>query len=68
MLVLSRKVGERMLIGGTIVLTVLEANGRRIRLGIEAPPDVPIWREELAPSPGADPTVSPHQKIVPKPR
>lgn len=48
MLVLSRKVGERMVIGETIVLTVLEANGRRIRLGIEAPPDVSIWREELS--------------------
>ncbi len=48
MLVLSRKVGERIVIGETVVLTVLEANGRRIRLGIEAPPDVSIWREELS--------------------
>jgi len=48
MLVLSRKVGERLLIGETIVLTILEARGQRIRLGIEAPPEVPIWREEVS--------------------
>jgi carbon storage regulator len=47
MLVLSRKVGERVLIGEEIVLQVLEASGQRIRLGIEAPIGVGIWREEL---------------------
>jgi len=48
MLVLSRKVGERMVIGETIVLTVLEVSGRRIRLGIEAPPGVAIWGGRIA--------------------
>jgi carbon storage regulator len=54
MLVLSRKVGERMLIGDEIVLTVLDMSGRRIRLGIEAPADVAIQREEIASSWTAD--------------
>jgi carbon storage regulator len=48
MLVLSRKVGERVVIGDRIVVTVLEVKGRQVRLGFEAPPDVQIWRGELA--------------------
>jgi carbon storage regulator len=47
MLVLTRKVGERVLIDGGIVVQVLEVHGQRIRLGFEAPPDVVIRREEL---------------------
>lgn len=47
MLVLSRKVGERIRIGSNIVLTVLETQGHRIRLGIEAPADVSVMRAEL---------------------
>jgi carbon storage regulator len=47
MLVLSRKVGERVTIGDGVVVTVLEVKGRQVRLGFEAPPDVPIWRGEL---------------------
>ena len=48
MLVLSRKTGERLLIGDGIVLQGLEVCGRRIRLGIEAPGEVAIRREELS--------------------
>jgi carbon storage regulator len=48
MLVLTRKVGERVLIADDIVIQVLEVKGRRIRLGIEAPPEVTVWREELS--------------------
>ncbi len=47
MLVLSRKVGEKILIGDGIVVTVLESKGRQIRLGIEAPANVSVWRGEL---------------------
>ena len=48
MLVLSRKVGERVVIGDNIVVTVLEVKGRQVRLGFEAPPDIQIWRGEIA--------------------
>jgi carbon storage regulator len=48
MLVLSRKKGERIQIAETITLTVVEVRGDRVRLGIEAPPEVQVWREELA--------------------
>ena len=47
MLVLSRKPGEKLVIGQDITITVLEANGNRVRLGIEAPADVSIVRAEL---------------------
>jgi carbon storage regulator len=49
MLVLTRKVGERIVIDNNIVLEVLSVKGNRIRLGIEAPPSVNIVREELQP-------------------
>ena len=47
MLVLSRKVGEQVHIGSSIVVTVLEINGNKIRLGIAAPEEVQIFRAEL---------------------
>lgn len=48
MLVLSRKVGERILIGENIAITVVRVSGGGVRLGIEAPNDLPVVREELA--------------------
>jgi carbon storage regulator len=49
MLVLSRKVGERIVIAGDIVVQVMAVNGGRVRLGIDAPASVGIWREECVP-------------------
>jgi len=47
MLVLSRKDAERIFIGDTIVVTVVKIQGGVVRLGIEAPPEILIAREEL---------------------
>jgi carbon storage regulator len=47
MLVLSRKPGERILIGDDIALTVVRIGPNTVRLGIEAPRDMNIVREEL---------------------
>ena len=47
MLVLSRKVGERIWIGENISVTVVRITGGGIRLGIEAPSELPVIREEL---------------------
>jgi carbon storage regulator len=47
MLVLSRKIGERIYIGNDIVLTVLDVRGRQVRLGLDAPETILIRREEL---------------------
>lgn len=47
MLVLSRKVGERVLVGDKVVITVVRIGPNAVRLGIEAPKDMNIVREEL---------------------
>ena len=47
MLVLSRKVGERILIGDRVTVTVVRITGGGVRLGIEAPPEMAVIREEL---------------------
>lgn len=49
MLVLSRKETERIRLGKSIVVTVVRVSGDKVRLGIEAPPDVLVLREELEP-------------------
>ncbi len=57
MLVLSRKPGEKLVIARDITVTVLEMKGNRVRIGIEAPAQVPIRRQELC-----DPRVEPFIK------
>jgi carbon storage regulator len=53
MLVLSRKENERIKLGDSIVVTVVRLSGDKVRLGIEAPSNVVVLREELdAPSHG----------------
>jgi carbon storage regulator len=47
MLVLTRKNGEKIVIDGDIEITVLEIRGSQVRLGIVAPKDVSVLREEL---------------------
>ena len=47
MLVLTRKPGERVLIGDDIVVTILDARGDGIRIGIDAPRGVRIQRDEV---------------------
>ena len=48
MLVVSRKVGERILIGDKIAITVVKVSGGGVRIGVEAPSELPVMREELA--------------------
>lgn len=47
MLILSRRVGESVMIGDDVVITVLEVRGDSIRIGITAPRDVQVHREEV---------------------
>ncbi len=47
MLVLSRKKNESVVINNNIVITVIEIRGDKVRLGIVAPKDVPVHREEV---------------------
>lgn len=59
MLVLSRKVGERIYIGDDITVTILDIDRGKIRLGFDAPRAVPIFRTELVKS-------DPSEKAEPK--
>ena len=47
MLILTRRVDERIFIGDNITLCVLDIEGNRVRLGLEAPKDIAILREEI---------------------
>lgn len=47
MLVLSRRKGESVIIGGEVTVTVVEVRGDQIRLGIDAPRSVKVYREEV---------------------
>ncbi|MGB1536734.1 MAG: carbon storage regulator CsrA [Pseudomonadales bacterium] len=47
MLILTRKVGETLVIGGDIEVTVLGQKGNQVRLGVEAPRDVSVHRQEI---------------------
>ena len=49
MLVLSRRQSERIRLGDSIVVTIVRVSGDKVRLGIEAPPDVLVLRDELRP-------------------
>jgi carbon storage regulator len=47
MLVLSRRAGERLVINGRIVVTVVKVRGKQVSLGIEAPKEMPVRRQEV---------------------
>jgi carbon storage regulator len=47
MLVLSRKIGESIIIDSCITVTIVAVNGNKVRLGISAPPDITVDREEI---------------------
>jgi len=58
MLVLSRRESERIKLGDSIVVTVIHVSGDKVRLGIDAPPDVLVLREELEPHETSDQKVA----------
>jgi carbon storage regulator len=64
MLVLSRKLGEKIFIGENICITVVDIDRGKIRLGIEAPRDVPIYRQELLPLKGQAQDAASHPPIA----
>ena len=47
MLILTRRVGETLMIGDDVTVTVLGVKGNQVRLGVNAPKEVPVHREEI---------------------
>lgn len=72
MLVLSRKPMERIHIGDSVVVTVIEVRGNKVRIGIDAPEDIHVMRSELldrvssASGNGARATVAPTESYDPR--
>lgn len=47
MLILTRRVGERVMIGDDVSVTVLAVNGNQVRIGVHAPAEISVHREEI---------------------
>jgi len=46
-LIITRRPGEKVVLGDDVVITVMEVSGQTVRLGIDAPKELPIYREEI---------------------
>ena len=47
MLIITRRPGEKVMIGDDVVVEVLEVSGQSVRIGIAAPKSIPVYREEI---------------------
>lgn len=47
MLIITRRPGEKIVLGDDITVTVMEVSGQTVRLGIDAPKELPVYREEI---------------------
>lgn len=48
MLILTRRIGESVMIGQDIAVAVLDVKGNQVRIGVRAPKEIPVHREEVA--------------------
>jgi carbon storage regulator len=64
MLVLSRKINEKIMVGNDITITIVKIDRNQVRIGIEAPGSVPVYREEILPATWATDKASEAQTVT----
>jgi carbon storage regulator len=47
LLILTRRIGEKIIIGDDVIISIVGLKGSQIRIGTKAPPEVPVYREEI---------------------
>jgi carbon storage regulator len=47
LLILTRRIGEKIIIGDDVIISIVGIKGAQIRIGTEAPPEIPVYREEI---------------------
>lgn len=47
MLILTRRIGEKIIIDNNVIISIVGLKGSQVRIGTEAPPEVPVYREEI---------------------
>ena len=47
MLIVTRRPGEALKIGDNVTVTIIRIKGNQVKIGIDAPKDIPVWREEI---------------------
>jgi carbon storage regulator len=70
MLIITRRPGEKLMIGDDVVIEVMEVSGSSVRIGIAAPKSIPVYREEIYSAVKAENTAAaaaePGQLVVPQ--
>lgn len=63
MLVLSRKLGQTFQLGSDVRITILKIDRQSVRIGIQAPGHMPVYREEIVPFEAPEPSASPAARL-----
>jgi carbon storage regulator len=64
MLVLSRRINESLTIGDDIVITIVDIRGDRVRIGVDAPREVPVHRQEVLRALQRESRARPHRQLT----